>query len=109
MEHNQSVETMLEAIETSERMVKTIMERCTELVIEEGDLSLENVTSIGAALNKTIAKLICMCTGLPEDVNNSIAATPPVAMITAPYIRKLLAMAEDKAEVNKKEGSHYAE
>lgn len=110
MEHNQSVKTMLEAIEKSERMVKTIMDSCVDMTIAKGDLSLDNVASIGAALSKTIAKLVCMCTGLPDDMNDSIAATPPIAVVTAPYIRKLLAMAEDKAEANeKKEDSHYAE
>lgn len=109
MEHNQSVKTMLEAIEKSERMVKTIMDSCVDMTIAKGDLSLDNVASIGAALSKTIAKLVCMCTGLPEGMNDSIAATPPIAVVTAPYIRKLLAMVEDKAAVNKKEDSSYAE
>lgn len=109
MEHNQSVKTMLEAIEKSELLVKTIMDSCVDATIERGILSLDNVASIGAALSKTIAKLVCMCTGLPDEMNDIIAATPPIAVVTAPYIRKLLAMAEDKAEANKKEDSSYAE
>lgn len=108
MEHDQSVKTMLEAIEKSERVMKTIMDSCVDITIERGDLSLDNVASISVALNKAIAKLVCMCTGLPDKMSDSIAATP-IAVVTAPYIRKLLAMAEDKAEANKKEDSHYAE
>lgn len=93
MEHNQSTKTMLEALEKSERLIKELGDQLVKAALERGT-DIDNVASVGGAMTMTFAKTIADSCDIPDSMVFSMATTPVVAVVAAPYIRELLAHVE---------------
>ena len=93
MEHNQSTKTMLEALEKSDKLIKKVGDQLVQAALERG-VDKDNISSVGGVVSVAFAHMITDFCDIPESKVFTIAATPVVAVVAAPYIRELLAHVE---------------
>jgi hypothetical protein len=93
MELNQSTKMMLEALDKSEKSIKKIGDLLVQAALERG-VDKDNISSVGGAVSMTFAHMIADICGIPESKVFTMAATPAIAVVAAPYIRELLAHVE---------------
>ena len=104
MEYNQTTKTMLEALEQSEKLIKKVGDQLVKESLERG-VDADNIASVGSTISMTFAHLLADFCDIPESKDFSIAATPVVAVVAAPYIRELMA----HVEVDEIEKSEFGE